>query len=290
MKNQTVSSIALSLGVVGLLILGSCEKPKKTSVLESNNQESEAILVNINKQVSEASKQTHESVLQNQQSRTADDYPGFASNPFNSAGLEHNNYLDFMRSQPDFNSNHDIEQNTRLFNRLRELRGIAPQTQEVLIASMQNIVSQLYTRNGSNIQYKTSFFDGLAIPALEKDIAKLYFSTMNGHLANVFERVALSKVIEQEVNAITNTSLLPDESKQRLLASFAVYRYSTYYWNVENPTPPNTNYIYPIGDAVDCAIYDWLKGDPTFDLGPTGNSVKSGEASFFADLIYSLFL
>lgn len=289
MRKKTVPSIALTLGVSALLFLGSCEKVKKTSPTESNNHESEAIMASMERSVAEASKETYGAVQHNQYSRTSTDYPAFTSNPFNSAGLEHNNYLDFMKSQPDFDPNHNIELNTRLFNRLRGLRGIAPQPQSLLIADMQNIVSKLYTREGSTIQYKISFFDGLAIPTLEKSIAKLYFSTMNGQQANVYERVALSKVIETEVNAINNADLLSAESKQRLLSSFAVYRYSTYYWNVENPTPPNSNYIYPIGDYIDCAIYNWLKGDPFFDLGPTGNSIKSGEASFYADLIYSLY-
>jgi hypothetical protein len=287
MKKTNTRKFVVALGVASMLLLGNCQKSKTETTVHPKDSEETEILNRIKAGIAEVSSQTHVTT-NTTQGRLPSDYPGYVTNPYNNAGFEHNNYLEFIKSQPDFNPNHDIDANTQLFNRLRAARGIAPQTKDVLIAAMKDIVYKLYTKTGNTVKYNTAIFDTYDLTPFEKDVYKLYFSTMNDNQTAVDTRIALSKSIELNIVNSTNTSILSDESKKRMLGMFSVYRYSTYYWNVVNPTPPNVNYMTPIGDAVDCAVFNYLDVS-IFSAGATGNSVISGEASFYADLVYSLF-
>ena len=100
--------------------------------------------------------------------------------------------------------------------------------------------------------YKTDLFDDLLT---NKKIGENEYAIVNTTIENIFgnnnlnERIELLKVAEDYT---INSQVLTELEKNRILMTFAVYRYSTYYWEIEESERAN-----PLVDVADALAMYW---------------------------------
>ena len=111
-----------------------------------------------------------------------------------------------------------------------------PDYYEEMIKDVNNkIYDDNFNYKESCVNYLRDFTDN------EKEIINSYFVKVK-QIKDLFERIAFSKAAEKEVLNLE----LTNKEKQRILTVFAIYRYSTYYWNTSE------KYAY----AANCDIVD----------------------------------
>ncbi|MDR3047843.1 MAG: hypothetical protein LBU51_09620 [Bacteroidales bacterium] len=118
-------------------------------------------------------------------------------------------------------------------NKLAEMANLnLSHSPEYYLTYIQNIHTDLTDNNG----YYSKYINSLAnISETEKVIINLYFTKMVS-IDNLQERIETSKSAE---NFIVNEKSLSYNEKQRILITFALYRYSTYFWTTEFPSKQN---------------------------------------------------
>ncbi|MDR2979361.1 MAG: hypothetical protein LBV02_02800 [Bacteroidales bacterium] len=129
--------------------------------------------------------------------------------------------------------------------------------------------------------YITTFIDNHKyISTEEKGIVNAYFTKMSD--LNAKDRVELSKMAE---DFILNETGLSEGEKQRILCSFAIFRYSSYYWEEYGAASPLKNkcgaysafdglYLYQYRDEI-YGSHDYVYG-----LNPNGVRIHANAAAF----------
>lgn len=166
------------------------------------------------------------------------------NNPFDSVGYLHNEVLSFIIQE-------DIDEST--------LCEILPDINTHFGVDISNDCDQWYSLCEDGISntfddegnYKSDMLLNLCN---EDKISESEYQIINTTFLNVGE-LDINSIIEfiKDVEAYTleNTSL-DTEGKNRVLRTFAIYRYSSYYWRVENQQPQG-----PISALADAIAMHW---------------------------------
>lgn len=168
------------------------------------------------------------------------------NNPFDSVGVKHNEVLSYLNSLELTESTicNSLTEASREFD-----TRITLNCQEILNV-INNGTSKTFDDLGN---YKADLLDEL----LSTDkISENEYSIVNTTIENVYnnndlnQRIQLLKASEEYTK---NSQVLTDTEKGRIQRTFAIYRYSTYYWEVE------TNKLAgPGADLADASAEHWL--------------------------------
>ncbi|MDD2345290.1 MAG: hypothetical protein PHY85_04010 [Bacteroidales bacterium] len=173
------------------------------------------------------------------------------NNPFDYVGYLHNEVLQFIMSADIYESS------------------ICDKISKVNMNFRVNIINdcnQLFDLCVDGV-FKSFDNDGnfksdLILNLLYKNrIDKNEYSIINTTFLNVNDLDFDSKIdfIKDVEEYTTRNSTLNTEQKNRILRTFAIYRYSSYYWEIENPQPIARGSVSSFADA--CAEY-WALNDP----------------------------
>jgi hypothetical protein len=144
----------------------------------------------------------------------------FYDNPFNFQGEKHNQLLQmfFDKIYP----NVDPTQYANAFVKMASLNIDKP---DAAAERILNLLKDIVSKDG---YYNPKFINSLSgITQTEKNIVNAYFEKMQ-QISDLNSRIALSKQAE---DFIIKEKELSSQEKANILSTFAIYRYSTYFWN-----------------------------------------------------------
>lgn len=233
-------------GCIVAVALWSCQKEGTINPTQPQNNDAQIILdFKAKMQTAVAEPFT----APNANERNPNAYPGFVLNPYNEVGMKHNDQLDSYRAMPSYSKTTvdafvaEANEHLKTYPNLKVdaffLKGE--------VGKLDGILFQ--TVNGQKV-FNSGFVNHIQGNNLMKQIVLAYYEEMQ-NTNNVHLRIAKSKVAELFVRTINQNLLGGEQEKIKLLSSMAIYRYSTYYWNVENGDGSNER---PIWDLVDSAV------------------------------------
>ncbi|PHR47973.1 MAG: hypothetical protein COA32_05430 [Fluviicola sp.] len=177
-------------------------------------------------------------------------------NPFDIVGEKHNEALDLIRSQSS--SDFDICQLTDLINREYNLNNAFNCSD---INNSFDSGKDLFF-NGNN--YSSQLFDNLLsnneISTNERNILNSTTIAVFG-ANNMNQKIALLKAAE---NYTRNYPHISEESRDRILTSFAIFRYSSFYWEIEEADDVELACSVCVA-AADAYAYYWALNSPDVD-------------------------
>ena len=206
LKSKLIIAVMVMFGITAFM---SCEKKE---IVENSNTVSniesdfKQFLIDSEKKASEETNKTFSI--------------SYSKNIYDYEGAKHNEILDYLNKEGVlFNSNISI-----IMSKMTTSYGLEFKCKPDEFERRTNtIISNVYNRDNS---YNSAYINSFNINNYEKAILNCYFNTMS-RIQNTTVRIILSKYAE---NYIINSNLSKIE-KKRILTAFAVYRYSTYYWN-----------------------------------------------------------
>jgi len=146
----------------------------------------------------------------------------FEMNPFDSIGIKHNATVKHFFEEGSLSG--DI---SSLLQGLKKYANVEfteePGFYPEMIKSLKNKVYK------EDMKYNPEFINtvGSHIPDIEKALVNSYFESLTG-IKDVNQRISISK--DAELFILDNKDL-KDESKKRILTTFALYRHSTSFWD-----------------------------------------------------------
>jgi hypothetical protein len=169
-------------------------------------------------------------------------------NPYNNVGYLHNVCLDY------FNSNGGIDNYTidLALLRSKQYYGITCNlTTNEYISRLSTLLGNLYS---DDFEYQNDFVNSLTdISQIEKGFLNMYFTEVDS-ISSIEIRVELSKSIEK---SILESTVISNDSKSRLLRTFSIYRYSTFFWYNYSAASKVRDYRREIADIVDALSEHW---------------------------------
>jgi len=143
----------------------------------------------------------------------------FPKNPYDAEGKMHNDLLDRF-----FNEIYGVVDSSLYLDAFLKIANISSEVNADFFLDLINKVGKDFCDKG---EYNPTFINNHKyISQTEKSIVNEYFIQMS-KLPAIKDRIELSKIAEEFV---INENGLSDKEKQRILPTFATYRYSTYYW------------------------------------------------------------
>jgi hypothetical protein len=261
MKKLIITLSITSILIISAAIFYSCEKEEKTN----NDMLKRYAQVFLD----------YELLVHNSVKNFTADSVAFSGNPFDEQGTLHNKLLNEF-----FTRVYDLVDSSEYIEYGASIAGLpAPNNLDSLILNLFLMASNIYSSEG----YNSSFINSLSqISATEKEIINQYFDHM-AQLSDYRNRVALSKEVEAFV---IKESSLSSPIKDRVLSCFAVYRYSTYFWAVDQ----NLSFALPnLPSFMDAAArYQYVCCDITW-LGWTTDDIQDGADLYRYTYAVSLF-
>ncbi len=162
----------------------------------------------------------------------------YDKNPYDVQGELHNALLDRF-----FKEIYGVVDSSLYFVKFFEMTKIKwNETPEYYIASLEKIREDVYNEKGYN---PTFINNHNHISTTGKGILNAYFTKMSD--LDIKDRIELSKVAEDFL--LNEEVKLPKEERQSILSSFAIFRYSNYYWEYQVEG-------FPAKAARQCAMWD----------------------------------
>ncbi len=143
-------------------------------------------------------------------------------NPYDSIGFKHNITIDLIFTEGFLSK--DI---SYLLEGLTKHTGLTfTESPDFYPIMMKSLAKMVYF---SDMSYNPFFINTIGgnFPEIEKSVINLFFGNIIS-IKDPNERIFKSKKAEE---FIINSSDFSNESKKRILTTFALYRYSTYYWS-----------------------------------------------------------
>ncbi|MDR1346070.1 MAG: hypothetical protein LBK03_05150 [Bacteroidales bacterium] len=181
----------------------------------------------------------------------------FADNPYDYQGEKHNQLL--QKFFDEIYQKIDSAQYARAYVEMASLPISDPDAAAERILGLKD---DIISKEG----YNSKFINSLSgISETEKQIVNLYFKQMQ-KLPDLNSRIALSK--EAESFILQEKGLSPEE-KEEILSAFAIYRYSTWFWDSMESQLVGSVSNYDIYDAIGFYIATktiLLDDDPDWDI------------------------
>ena len=173
------------------------------------------------------------------------------NNPLNNSGVEHNVVLDFiLASNPN---------ETNFCNQIPLVNTNFGTSISYNCNQLTSLCqSGLSVTFDNSLEYKSdlllSLLNSSEIDVNEYDLVNTTFLNADG--LSIEDRIDFIKGVE---NYTVNSSLFNFNQKNRILRTLAIYRYSSYYWEIENPTATANPTVVAMADAA--AEY-WAMNSP----------------------------
>ena len=172
-------------------------------------------------------------------------------NPFNSTGVQHNEALRYLISLELTESNVC----SSILSLNKEFGTNININCDEFLSLIQSGANKTFDEQGN---YKTDLLDALLN---ENKISNNEYLVVNTTIENVYDldnlnqKIALLKASE---NYTRNSQFLTESEKERIQRTFAIYRYSTYYWEVEEAALAAG----PIANLADAMAEYWALNSP----------------------------
>jgi hypothetical protein len=197
------------------IILSSCNKNEESAKTTNNNISMEETINNFNNVLKKASS----SIKNNPQK---DIIVSNENNPYDNNGALHNNILEYLDE-----NNYLSGELPQLIEAITEETNIVfTEDPEFYIDLIDTLNSLIYNENGS---YNEAFVNSaiIGIPNIEKSTLNNFFDYISS-IDDLNERIIVSKAAE---DFVLESDEYNADTKKRLLTSFAIFRYSTFFWN-----------------------------------------------------------
>lgn len=172
-------------------------------------------------------------------------------NPFDNVGVQHNEVLRYLRSL-------ELTEST-ICNSLpavnKEFQVEITLNCDELLSLIDNGAAKTFDNEGS---YKADLLnDLLSKTKISNNEYLVVNTTINAvfNLNNLNQKIALLKASE---NYARNSPFLTNNEKARIQRTFAIYRYSTFYWEIEDAVAAKG----PIASAADAMAEYWASNSP----------------------------
>jgi len=269
MRNKINFIIALAI----LLFIVSCEKGTITRKYSNYNKEA---LVNFKNAINEW------------RTKKSDNYVGNSitvyngNNPMENCGIQHNAQLDSVKLLIGFDSL-SLANLLSYYANNYQINTLVSESE--IINRMNYLQNNIVTDNG---YYQSSFVDNLiGISEEEKEVLNSYFSALKS-VENLEERIEYSKYLE----GVILSSNFEKVAKNRMLRTFSIFRYSTFYWDNYWLMQAGTQNGGGMTDLVDALAEYWAThGDHEVGVFEDGASVNlyASMVSLSYEIISGLF-
>ena len=253
-------------------IFTSCKKENVLTTSPNNNYDE-----NLESELEELFLQTKEEHSQNLKSSNQLNVPlPNKKNPYDIVGVKHNEALDLIRSQN--NSKFDICQLTDLIQREYDVKNAFSCSD---ISNTFNSGRDMFFNNNN---YSSQLFDNLLdenkISANERNILNSTTSAIF-NANNMNQKIALLKASE---NFTRNYPHISEDARQRILTSFAIFRYSSFYWEIDEADEVELACSVCVA-AADAYAYYWALNSPDVD----DNVIQDNATAYsFSSLVSSV--
>ncbi|MDR1113002.1 MAG: hypothetical protein LBL18_04500 [Bacteroidales bacterium] len=162
----------------------------------------------------------------------------FADNPYDYQGEKHNQLL-----QKFFDEIYPKIDSTQYAQAYVKMASLPISDPDVAAERILSLKDDIISKEG----YNSKFINSLSgVSETEKQIVNLYFEQMQ-KIPELNGRIALSK--EAESFILQEKGLSPEE-KEEILSAFAIYRYSTWFWDNMGNQVKSPMRICEIADAI----------------------------------------
>lgn len=270
----------LGIGVIVLAVLYSCQKePQNVAVPQSN---SASLISEFKSKIASATiEENDNSSMEN--ARSQNSYPAFPVNPYNNVGFYHNEYADIWTANQNYLTKNldgflgDVN-STLVKNKAIKIDAKSIYNSSIIVAQKH------FMTVNAEIKFDPNSINSLPANQITKDLVLAFILDME-QTSNAHLRIAKTKVAEIFVNGTNEEIFGGREAKVTLLSFFAIYRYSTSYWNFENNGSATMR---PLGALMD-AITAWYMENYVSDPWAIPDAETVGQVSSFVSAAFDAF-